>query len=399
MVERVARHVHGRRTNIDEMSRPGTVTERGAARAADVLLAPLGWLPRRRPPVRRILLLRLERIGDLLMTLDAIADVRAHWPDATIDLAVGSWNVPLARLIPGIGTVHDLDVPWLSRGERPTSWLAIARRARQWRAHGYDMVLNFEPDIRSHLLAWLSRAPIRVGFPEGGGGPLLTMTSTYDARRHVSDNARALVALAADRADRVAAGGRTGPMLTPPPEAVATVAKRFDGCARPLIGVHSSGGRESKQWHLDRFAAVARAIHGRTHGTVVLTGAATDRSLTDRVDAGLEGVPVVSLAGEFDLPATAAALAQLDVLITSDTGPMHLAAAMDVPVVALFGPSDPVRYGPRARRERILRVDLPCSPCGRVRLPPARCRGHVPDCMDGITVDAVVEAAMAVLEP
>ena len=63
------------------------------------------------------------------------------------------------------------------------------------------------------------------------------------------------------------------------------------------------------------------------------------------------------------------------------------------PVIALFGPSDPRRYGPLATHQRVLRVQLPCSPCGQVRLPPERCRGHVPDCMDGITVDAVVDAA------
>jgi ADP-heptose:LPS heptosyltransferase len=77
---------------------------------------------------------------------------------------------------------------------------------------------------------------------------------------------------------------------------------------------------------------------------------------------------------------------------------MHLAAAMGTPVVALFGPSSPSRYGPRAAHERILRVDLPCSPCGQVRLPPERCRGHVPDCMDGIAVADVTAAALALLD-
>ena len=69
---------------------------------------------------------------------------------------------------------------------------------------------------------------------------------------------------------------------------------------------------------------------------------------------------------------------------------MHLAAAVGTPVVALFGPSDPIALRPAGAHERIVRVDLPCSPCGQVRLPPERCRGHVPDCMDGITVDVVV---------
>ena len=79
--------------------------ERMLVRLADLAIAPVGWFRRRTPPtaaIRRVLLMRLERIGDLLMVLEAIRDARAAWPDAEIDLAVGSWNVPLARLIPDV---------------------------------------------------------------------------------------------------------------------------------------------------------------------------------------------------------------------------------------------------------------------------------------------------------
>jgi len=91
-------------------------------------------------------------------------------------------------------------------------------------------------------------------------------------------------------------------------------------------------------------------------------------------------------------------LAELDVLVTGDTGPMHLAAAVGTPLVALFGPSNPVRYGPLSGAHRILRVDLWCSPCGQVRLPPERCRGHVPECLDRISVDTVVQATIELLQ-
>jgi ADP-heptose:LPS heptosyltransferase len=99
-----------------------------------------------------------------------------------------------------------------------------------------------------------------------------------------------------------------------------------------------------------------------------------------------------------DLVDLAGLLSELDVLVTSDTGPMHLAAAVGTPLVALFGPADPRRYGPVGSDAHVLRVDLPCSPCGQVRLPPERCRGHVPDCMDGIQIAAVVGAALALLD-
>jgi ADP-heptose:LPS heptosyltransferase len=186
--------------------------------------------------------------------------------------------------------------------------------------------------------------------------------------------------------------------LTPPADAIARAADLLRHASRPLVGVHASGGRLSKQWHLDRFAAVARRLAAERGATIVLTGSPSDRSMVDEVAAALGGVTMIRADGALDLPSLAALLDQLDVFITSDTGPMHLAAAMQTAVVALFGPSDPKRYGPRAAVERIVRVDLPCSPCGQVRLPPVRCRGHVPDCMDGIGVDVVVARALEILD-
>src|SRR5476649_165338 len=95
--------------------------ERALVGVADAVLSPLGWArTRRRTPPRRVLLLRLERIGDLLMVLDAIALVRTILPDAEIDLAVGSWNAPLAALIPDINHVEVANAPWLARGADAT---------------------------------------------------------------------------------------------------------------------------------------------------------------------------------------------------------------------------------------------------------------------------------------
>jgi lipopolysaccharide heptosyltransferase II len=378
-------------------------TERALVTVTDWALAPIGWLSRlagrsglRTGEPRKILLLRLERIGDLLMVIDAIRDARRAWPDAEIDLAVGSWNADLARLIPEVTRLQVADAPWLARGSG-ASWSSLLSRAFDWRRSHYDLVINFEPDIRSNLLAWISGAPRRYGYWTGGGGALLTRASAYAPMTHVSDNAKHLVARAARKAAIDPGEPPAGARLVPPPEAAARAEAILNGAARPLIGVHASGGRESKQWHLDRFAAVARRLAAERGATIVLTGSPADRSMVDEVKQGIGTARVVDAAGELDLPSLAALLGRLDVLVTGDTGPMHLAAAMGTPVVALFGPSHVERYGPLAARQRILRVDLPCSPCGQVRLPPERCRGHVPDCMDGIQVDAVVRAAEELL--
>jgi ADP-heptose:LPS heptosyltransferase len=342
--------------------------------------------------------MRLERIGDLLMTIDAIGDAARAWPDATLDLAVGSWNRDLATLIPGITHVHVADVPWLSRGEAPTSWPALVDAARNWKRHHYDAIVNFEPDIRSNALAWLAGAPARYGYATGGGGAFLTSAIDFDPTSHVETNARRLVAHASARAFNEPAGSRTtSPRLLVPGDLRARVRARLGPAPRPWIGVHPSGGRASKQWHLDRFADTGRALQAATGGTLVLTGSPSDTPLVDTVRQHLGVTPAVTTNDIDDLRESAALLAELDVLVASDTGPAHLAAAVDTPVVVLFGPADPARYGPRAARERIVRVALPCSPCGLVRLPPERCRGHVPDCMDGITVETVVQATLDLL--
>jgi len=375
--------------------------ERALVGTADLALTPLRLFRRHAATgaVKRVLLLRLERIGDLLMVLDAIGAARAAWPDAEIDLAVGSWNAPIARLIPGIARLEVADVPWLAREGTGERWTALRAKARSWRARGYDLVINFEPDIRSNYLAWLTGAPRRFGYYTGGGGAFLSDATAYDPRQHVAVNARAIVA----RAAGATVGGGSArhgahTMLQPPAEALARARALLGHAPRPHVGVHVSGGRQSKQWHLDRFAAVARDLARGRGATIVLTGSAADRPMVDEVARALEGVHVIDAAGDIDLPTLAAVLADLDLLVTSDTGPMHLAGAMHTPVVALFGPSHPERYGPLAMQQRVIRVDLPCSPCGQVRLPPARCRGHVPDCMDGITVDAVVRAAHDLLD-
>jgi ADP-heptose:LPS heptosyltransferase len=165
------------------------------------------------------------------------------------------------------------------------------------------------------------------------------------------------------------------------------------------VGIHASGGRAIKQWDADRFAAVADRL-AREHGAaIVLTGTAEDRELVEGVARRLPAAArTVDLAGAIELPLLAAILERLDLLVTGDTGPMHLAAAVGTPVVAIFGPSDPARYAPLEAASAIVRIDLPCSPCNRIRLPPERCVGHTPDCLAGVSVEQVHAAAVRLLE-
>lgn len=344
-------------------------------------------------PPQRILLLRLERIGDLLMTLEAIEDVRQAAPGARIDLVVGSWNLELAAGIPGLAHVEALDASWLAREGAGLPLGAMLRHARGWRARRYDLAINFEPDIRGNLILAASRASRLAGFASGGGGALLDVALPYQPRTHTAVNARRLVAAVLDVPPRTAVAP-----LEIPSGASRAAAERLAGRPGPFIGMHVSGGRAIKQWPVERFADLAGRIARTRGGTIVLTGSVADRPLVDRVARALDGVSTLDVAGALDLAALAALLERLDLLVTGDTGPMHIAAAVGTPVVALFGPSDPVRYAPRDPMHQAVRIDLPCSPCNRIRLPPERCIGHTPDCLAGVDVDMAVRAVDATLD-
>jgi ADP-heptose:LPS heptosyltransferase len=352
----------------------------------------------------------MEKVGDLVMAVDAIALVRAMAPDATIDLVVGSWNRPLAGLIQSVDSIETVDVPWIAAKGRGSSWGALIARARAWRDKDYDLAINFEPDIRSNLLLALSGATRRVGFLSGGGGSLLTDAVAPDPRGHIAENAKALVARAFAPVDvsvpqdvlREASAQEGIPVTLNVPDSARRRAAELVGTSAhgaPLVGLQPATGRRIKEWDPIRFAEVGAEL-ARTRGaSVVLIGSAGDRSVLDAVRAAWPpDVPLLQLPADVDLIVLAAVLERLTLFITGDTGPMHLAAAVGTPVLAIFGPSLPTRYAPLSPRSKIVRIDIHCSPCNLMRQPPARCVGHVPDCLAGITAAEVLRAANEMLD-
>jgi ADP-heptose:LPS heptosyltransferase len=130
----------------------------------------------------------------------------------------------------------------------------------------------------------------------------------------------------------------------------------------------------------------------------MLVGSASDKPVVDAVRAAWPAdVPLLELPPETDLVVLAAVLERFKLLITGDTGPMHLAAAVGTPILAIFGPSLPSRYAPLSPRSKIVRIDIHCSPCNLMRRPPERCVGVIPDCLAGISTASVLRAAEEML--
>jgi ADP-heptose:LPS heptosyltransferase len=163
------------------------------------------------------------------------------------------------------------------------------------------------------------------------------------------------------------------------------------GAKEPLIGIHAAARDATRQWALERFAAVAVELLRRHGGTIVLLGDAEERNrgemLIEEVNrAGL------NLAGRTSLVELGAVIARLSALVTNDTGPAHIAYAVGTPTVTIFGSADPKRYGPlQAVPFRIQVHEVPCRPCGYTECP----IGY--KCLEGVTVEQVVEAAEEVM--
>jgi ADP-heptose:LPS heptosyltransferase len=367
----------------------------GALRAARIAGRPLP------PPeeVREVLVLRLDRIGDVLMSLPALGALRAALPGARIRLAVGRWSEEIAARAP-VDEVLVWSAPWAARrGEARDAASGLWRRARALRRDGLDLALDLQGDLRANLLLALTGARRRVGYANTGGAYLLTDVVPLDETISWVDQNQAAVA-AALRAAGVSPPAPVGPSPGEDREKVQALLGRLglSSARRPLVGVHPSGGRTVKQWDPGRWAEVAARLEKEFGATVVVTGSEADRPLAAAVARGLAGA-AVDLTGRLGVRESMAVIAGLDLFLSPDTGPMHMACAMGTPSVAVFGPSDPVRYfSGRGLRHAVVRAELWCSPCNLIRKPPAECAGpELPECLRLVTVEAVYREAARLL--
>jgi len=383
----------GERLLLGALDLPGRLAA-GVARQMGLRPEP----PRLDPAaVREVLVLRLDRIGDVIMSVPALSDLRAALPRARIRLAVGRWSAEAVRTAP-VDEVLVWSAPWVGRAsEGADTFAALARRARSLRDQRLDLAIDLQGDVRASLLMRLTGARRRVGYANTGGAWLLTDVVPLDETvSWVEQNRRAV---------GLAIGDAAGP-----PVDLLTAEERGFGrrlaaglaSRRPLVAVHPGGGRAVKQWDLGRWAEVAERLQREFQATILLTGSEADRPLAAEVSRRLPFRPV-DLTGRLTLRETMALLAELDLFLSPDTGTMHAACAIGTPSVSVFGPSDPARYfsggsGRSGERHVVARADLWCAPCNLIRKPPAECDGGAPpECLRRVEVDDVHREAARLL--
>ena len=364
---------------------------------------------------RKILLIKLSAVGDVVHTIPVLNKLRQRYPDAQIDWLVSSTIAEFLGPHPAITNViefirEDWAKPW-----RPASLANSARLAGRLRAAKYDLVIDLQGQLRSGLLALATGAPVRIGF----GKPIarrweeLSRKLPDEARKHAWQGAREgswlayshvipLPSLEVHAVDRYLA---VGPMLglddgaadfsfPIPHEAtdrIGALLHYYDIANAKLVALAPGTIWETKQWQSEGFAEVAR--HFLQKGfAVTLIGAPREHALCDAVAALAPGA--INLAGETTLPELAALIQRSAICVTNDSGPMHLAVALGRPVVSIFGPTNPMWAGPYHRADAILQASVPCAPCYLRQL--SRCM-YGQDCMHKITAHAVIERAESIL--
>jgi heptosyltransferase I len=340
----------------------------------------------------RILVVKLSAIGDIIHTLPAVAALRRAYPEAWLAWLAERAGAGLLRGNPDLDELISVD----TRGWRANWWVG-ARHVwyvtRHLRRAGFDLCIDFQGLFKSALFAYCSGAPRRLGFPRQMCREPLSAVFTnvhgplVDPYLHAVDRSMELLkALGVATTER-----RFTIPLTEADEHFAERVWRDLGLRSevPVVVLCPGAAWKTKQWGELNFARLNDALIRRFQVRTLLTWGPGEESLIQRVVRATAYTPAIAPATT--LLQLAALMARSRVFVGGDTGPLHLAAAVGMPTVALFGPSSPQRNGPYGAGHVILHRELPCSHCYK------RSCNHW-ECLPGIEVDMVVNAVGSLLE-
>jgi heptosyltransferase-2 len=309
-------------------------------------------------------------VGDVVLSLPALRDLRRRFPAARLEVLARPWVAELYGAVAGVDAVVE------SRG------LAADVEALRGR---FDLGVLLPNSFASALTLWRAGIPERWGYATDARGMLLTRSCRVPAR--VRGQSQVYYYRAMLEGLGLAVEGPPDASLACPREWAAQ-GETLLGDAGPWIGVNPGAFYgTAKRWPPERFAAAAALVARRTGASVAIVGAASERPLGEAIASQL-AAPSRVLCGETTLAGLVGVLAQLRLLLTNDSGPMHLAAALGTPLVAVFGSTDWVETAPVSERARVVREDTECAPC-RLRECPIDHR-----CMTRVGVSRVAAAAL-----
>jgi lipopolysaccharide heptosyltransferase II len=301
-------------------------------------------------------------IGDMVLLTPALRALKNAYPSALISILVNPLVEGLMRRNPYVDEVIVYDKRGEQKGLRNLLSMASALREE-----GFDMAVLFHPNsVRSALLAFLARIPVRVGTTVSKRGIFLTEGIPDDFNIHEVERYLRIARLAGAAED----SGRLEFWHGPAERSYAQF-KFMQFGIRPrdfVVGINPSTTWPSKAWAPENFAALADRLAEEMKARIIITGSSDDVGLTGKIE-GMMRADVINLAGKTDIFQLGAVIELCDLFVSCDSGPMHIAAAVNTSTVALFGPTSPARHRPYGKRHFVIRHPFPCSPCYRIRCP------------------------------
>jgi heptosyltransferase II len=324
----------------------------------------------------RILIRSSNWLGDAVMSVPAVRAIKEGRPDVQVTIAAPDKIAPMWKLIPEV----DATIP-LSEG----SLLPVVRHLRQQMP--FDVAILFPNSLRVALETWLSGIPRRVGY-RGHWRSWLVYQIVREPRKPGPPEHHSLRFLRIARecgAKESKIEHRTSEVQVPTPHQTSTITHQT------LIGLCPGAQYgPAKQWLPERFAEAAAKVSAQSSAQWILFGTKNDAAIGQQIAAAI-GDHCVNRIGQTTLDQLIDELRQCRLLLTNDTGTMHLAALLGVPVVAVFGSTEPSLTGPLGNRHIILRHHVECSPCF-LRECPIDFR-----CMKAVSADEVAEAMLSML--
>jgi heptosyltransferase-1 len=310
----------------------------------------------------KILILKPSSLGDVIHALPVLRLLKLHRPEARVFWWIESGLAPLLEDDPDLDGIFKFN---RSHWAAPRRWPEVLGNVRAMRGERFDVAIDLQGLARSALFTWLANADFTVGLDNPREGAREGARAAYDSvpprsalDAHAVDRYLTVLSLlGAPVHDRFE-------WLPERPRVAARLRVKWEPDGHRWIALLPGARWLNKRWPIEHFTALARSLVSLAPGIrLVVIGGADDRPLGAAI-AAAEPARCLDLTGSTTLPEMIEWLRLSELVVTNDTGPMHVAAALRRPVVALFGPTNPDRTGPYHQRRNVLQAtQLPCVPC------------------------------------
>jgi lipopolysaccharide heptosyltransferase II len=305
----------------------------------------------------KILILKPSSLGDVIQALPVLRLLKLHFKDAEIFWWI---DAALAPLLEGDPDLTGIILFHRKRWESPLHWPEVFQSVREMRAQKFDLVIDLQCLLRSAAFAWFANGKKLVGLDEtreGARGFYDLAVPRKSFHTHAVDWYLAVL-------PALGVPVHNNFVWLPERKQVAdAVSSKFKIQNSQLILLQPGARWENKRWPVKYFAELVRLVAEKfPEARFAILGNGDDQSLGEIISRAAPE-KTLNLCSRTSLPEIIEIIRRCDLMITNDTGPMHVAAALGKPLIALFGPTEPRRTGPYGQLENVLRLDLPCSPC------------------------------------